>query len=220
MALAEASLEEPSLVSNLALDHQNPKTLPLSLQNLPTFIATHEEMETLQALRQQVQGQTGDVQQKVSSQFENIRNWAMNCVQNASGTLREYANRYPPLAAFLLTFGLLSAVPVTTFALFATISSAIVLTIALIGFSIVEGTMLAAAGGLLLIVLAGIGVFTTCSFGFLAFIYAGYRLGSNVINQLYQAGSSITSSISQSIPSVSSNIPRVPGASGMTPLSR
>ena len=170
-------------------------------------------METLQSLRQQVTGQTQEFQQKANTQLESFKNYIGNCLQNSAGTLREYVNKYPPLAAFVFSLLVLSAVPISIYIAFALVTSAIVLTIALIGFSIVEGTMLMAAGGILLAVLGGVGLFSLVTFGFISFIYLGYKGGSMLVNQIYQTTSGSTFS-------PGSQIPQVQAHSGMTPMSR
>lgn len=152
-------------------------------------------METLQSIRHQVSGQTQDIQRRASNHYEQLRSWIARGSQNSVSTLREYVNRYPPLAAFLFSLVVLSAIPVSIYLLFAVCSSIAVLVIALIGFSIVEGTMLMLGGGLLLAILGGIGLFTLVIFAFISSIYIGYRAASMMFDRVYQAGGSIGSNI-------------------------
>lgn len=149
-------------------------------------------METLQSIRQQVSDQTQDIQQRASNQVEHLRNWITRSLQNSVSILREYANRYPPFAAFLFSLLVLSAIPVSIYVLFAVCTSAAILAIALIGFSIVEGTMLVCGGGILLAVLGGVCLFTLITFGFISFFYTAYRLILMMFDRAYQVGSSIT----------------------------
>ena len=135
--------------------------------------------------------------QGVQSQVENIRNWIMNALKNTTDTLRQYVNQYPPLAAFIFTLLLLSAVPVSVFVVFGVSTTVFFLTIALIGFSAVEGTILITSGGILLAVLSGIALFTTCTFGFLALCYMGYRGTCSACNQLWQGASYIGSKVQE-----------------------
>lgn len=135
--------------------------------------------------------------QNVQSQVERARNWVQNSLKNVTETLRKYVTQYPPLAAFLFTLILLSAIPVSIFAVFGVSTAAFFLTIALIGFSAVEGTILVTSGGILLAVLSGIALFTTCTFGFLALCYMGYRGTCSACNQLWQGASYISSKVQE-----------------------
>ena len=162
-------------------------------------------METLQSLRQQVQsagqpntgGSTSaeDITRRAQEKASQYREWVQRCFQNCASNMRDLANRYPPLAAVLIILVALSAVPVGTFAIFSLVSAAIIGTIAFIGFSIVEGTILAVGGGILLMVLSGIGLFTLVSFAFLSFVYISYRVATNVGHHLWTAGSNISNTL-------------------------
>lgn len=174
---------------------QSSPSVPSSDQSLPlkkSFVEQHPQhsqhhlMETLQSLRQQVQNQAQDVQSRAQSTISQAQDWLNRNCQQCYSNMRELANRYPPVAAFLFTLIALSAIPVSIFAIFAVVSSAVVLTIALVGFSVVEGTMLAAGGGLLLLVLSGVGIFSVITFAFVSFVYVGYRAGYTIINQIWQ----------------------------------
>ena len=133
--------------------------------------------------------QTGQQFQQQAQQGANtMRNWLTQSINNTAESLRYYVNRYPPLAAFLFTLLVLSAVPVATFGLFTFVTSAIFLSIALIGFGIVEGLCLMAGGGVLLTVLGGITLVTTIAFGWVAMIYAVWRSGSFVANKMMEGG--------------------------------
>lgn len=135
--------------------------------------------------------------QSVTSQVERARTWAQNILKNGSVFVRQYVTQYPPVAAFLFTLLLLSAVPVSIFVVFGLSTAAFFLTIALIGFSAVEGTILITSGGILLAVLSGIALFTTCTFGFLALCYMGYRGTCSACNQLWQGTSYVTSKVQE-----------------------
>lgn len=140
--------------------------------------------------------------QGVQSQVEKVRNWAQNTLKNTTSTVRQYVTQYPPLAAFLFTLLLLSAVPVSIFVVFGLSTTVFFLTIALIGFSAVEGTILITTGGILLAVLSGIALFTTCTFGFLALCYMGYRGTCSACSQLWQGASYIGSKVQESTQSM------------------
>lgn len=135
--------------------------------------------------------------QGVSSQVERARNWIQSTLKNTTDTVRQYITQYPPLAAFLFTLLLLSAVPVSIFVVTGVSTTIFFLTIALIGFSAVEGTILITSGGILLAVLSGIALFTTCTFGFLALCYMGYRGTCSACSQLWQGASYIGSKVQE-----------------------
>lgn len=215
---------ESNPILTSSTNSKNSKKFPSTDSKLPYSFNTAEVninslMETLQSLRQQVAGQTQDIQQRASSQLDSFRQYISNCLQNSANTLREYVNRYPPLAAFIFSLLVLSAIPITVYLTFAIVTSAVVLTIALIGFSIVEGTMLMAGGGILLAVLGGVGLFSLVTFGFISFIYLGYKAGAMIINQVQQTtGYSTFGQYSSHIPQVPSQQSNIPA--GMTPMSR
>lgn len=135
--------------------------------------------------------------QNVQTQLEKARCWTQHALKNGMDTLRFYINQYPPLAAFLFTLLLLSAVPVSIFVVFGVVTSVFFLSIALIGFSAVEGTILLTTGGILFAVLGGIALFTTCAFGFLALCYMGYRGTCVACNQLWQGASYVGSKVQE-----------------------
>lgn len=194
MTVAEATTttnSQPAPQSKLAKKHSHiDASAQCSSSSTTPLNAT--VMETLQSLRQQVADQTQDIHQHASNQFEQLRTWLMQFVQKHASTAHEYINRYPPLAAFVFSLLVLSAVPVSIYLIFAVITSAVILTIALIGFSVVEGTMLLAGGGVLLALLGGICLFTLFAFGFISFVYFGYRIGSMAVNQLWQTTNAFT----------------------------
>lgn len=135
--------------------------------------------------------------QNIQSQIDRARYWLQNNLRGVTEQARYYINQYPPLAAFLFTLLVLSAVPVSIFVAFGVVTSVFFLSVALIGFSVVEGTILLTSGGVLLAVLGGIGLFTTCAFGFLALCYMGYRGTCMACNQLWQGASYVGSKVQE-----------------------
>lgn len=129
------------------------------------------------------------------NRFQNILNLLQQIGRNLVENLRIYVNQYPPLAAFLFTIMAFSAVPITIFLLFAGTSIAITLSTALIGFSLVEGTLLMLGGGLLAVFLGGVTLFTSIGFTWLLGIWIAYR----GIQFLYQRMSGTSSSIGESV---------------------
>lgn len=142
--------------------------------------------------------------------------WLQSSIENSADFLRRYVNQYPPLAAYLFTLMALSAIPVSMYAVFAFISSAVLVTIAVIGFTIIEGTILLASGGLLLTVLGTITFFTTLAFGFIGFVWLGYRAFSGVFGSVWQGASSITQKISEGMPGMTSMPGGLGGGGGTT----
>lgn len=140
--------------------------------------------------------------QGVQSVVDRARSWVQTTLKTYTDTIRQYVTQYPPLAAFLFTLLLLSAVPVSIFVVFGVSTTVFFLTIALIGFSAVEGTILITTGGILLAVLSGIALFTTCTFGFLALCYMGYRGTCSACSQLWQGASYIGSKVQESTQSM------------------
>lgn len=131
--------------------------------------------------------------------LERMREWLQNWIQNSADTLRVYVNQYPPLAAFLFTLLILSAVPVSVYVIFGLVTSTIFLTIALIGFSFVEGFVLLTSGGILMTVLGSIALFTTIGFAFISAIYIGYRGTSYLASNLWQASGQIGGQVRESM---------------------
>lgn len=131
--------------------------------------------------------------------FERMRSWLQYSIENSADFMRRYVNQYPPLAAYLFTLMAMSAIPVSMYTVFAFVSSAVLITIAVIGFSVIEGTILLASGGLLLTVVGTITFFTTLAFGFFGFVWLGYRAFSGVFGTMWQGASSLTSSVTQKL---------------------
>ncbi len=135
--------------------------------------------------------------QNLQSQIDRSRVWVQQNLRQATDTLRQYINQYPPLAAFLFTLLVLSAVPVSVFVVFGVTTAVFFLSVALIGFSVVEGTILITSGSVLLAVLAGIGLFTTCAFGFIGLCYMGYRGTCAACGQLWQGASYVGTKVQE-----------------------
>jgi len=136
-------------------------------------------------------------------------------------------NQYPPLAAFLFTLMVLSAIPLAIYGLFVLTTATVVLSVALVGFGVVEGTILLAGGGILLTILGGIGLFATIGFGVLSFVYIGYRGFTMIFGRFWEGAGSVTSrlqevaqqatqKVQETFPSTSANIQQPVGTlSGM-----
>lgn len=163
--------------------------------------------------------------QQVSGQMqgglERMREWLQNWIQNTADTLRVYVNQYPPLAAFLFTLLVLSALPVSAYVIFNLITSGIFLTIAFIGFAIVQGFILLSTGGVLLAILGTIALFTTMGFAMISAIYLSYRGGCYVAGNLWQAGGQIGSQMKEAAHRVGQSMqhPSMGGAGAQAPYS-
>lgn len=127
------------------------------------------------------------------------RDWMQYSIENSSDFLRRYVNKYPPVAAYLFTLMLFSAIPVSIYTIFGLVSSTVLLTIALVGFAAIEGTILLASGGLLLTVLGTITFFTTLAFGFFGFVWLGYRSFRTVFGRVWEGAGYVTSTVGQKL---------------------
>lgn len=156
---------------------------PDTLKLKPTATAK----TTVDNIMEQMGQYKQQAQQQAQGSVMNVRNWLVQSINSTSDTLRHYINRYPPLAAFLFTLIVLSAVPVACFTVFTFVTSAIFLTVALIGFGVVEGLCLMAGGGVLLAVLGGITLVTTIGFAWISLVYVAWR-GSSVLAQRLMEG--------------------------------
>lgn len=116
--------------------------------------------------------------------------------QNVGETLRAYINRYPPLAAFIFTIFTLSAIPVSVFFLFASITIAFNLSIALIGFAIIEGIVLMGGAGILMFILGTITAVTGIGFSWLLAIWLAYRASYLFFSKLGASASSLSDVVS------------------------
>jgi Promethin len=143
-------------------------------------------IEQFGQVRQQATHSAQQMSQVASNKVGQARSWIIEIV-SISDKLRDYVNRYPPLAAFLFTLMALSAAPLGIFALFGLITASIFLSIALIGFGIVEGFFLMTGGTILMAVLGGITLITTIGFIWGAAIYAAYKGGSDVLGRFSES---------------------------------
>ncbi|EPZ31927.1 hypothetical protein O9G_001937 [Rozella allomycis CSF55] len=99
-------------------------------------------------------------------------------------TMQLYVQRYPPLAAFLFVLLLISSLPITIYLVFSVTSAAIVLSIALIGFALVEGFLVVVSGGILLFILAIITGVTTFIFFWITLAWAALKGTSATIGKI------------------------------------
>lgn len=133
-------------------------------------------MESVQQAQEKAHQTIQEYQATAKENIEKARNWVSSCVQRGTEGIRVYVHRYPPLAAFLFILLVLSSIPITLFTIFVISTVVCTLSVALIGFGVVEGTILLAGTGVLLFVLAGIMVATVLGFiwGYGAYLaYAG-----------------------------------------------
>jgi len=144
-------------------------------------------------------GQQPSEQQQSYGMLSKARDWMQYSIENSSDLLRRYVNKYPPVAAYLFTLMLFSAIPVSIYTIFGLVSSTVLLTIALVGFAAIEGTILLASGGLLLTVLGTITFFTTLAFGFFGFVWLGYRSFRTVFGRVWEGAGYVTSTVGQKL---------------------
>lgn len=138
-------------------------------------------------------------QQGFGGIFSTAREWMQYSIENSSDFMRRYVNQYPALAAYLFTLMAFSAVPVSIYTIFGLVSSLVLLSIALVGFAAIEGTILLASGGLLLTVLGTITFFTTLAFGFIGFVWLGYKSFRAVFGRVWEGAGYVTSTVGQKI---------------------
>ena len=121
---------------------------------------------------------TAQLQQKQRTliyKTQQVVSYFQEKAQKLGEVIRIYVNRYPPLAAFIFTLLAFSALPISIFVLFAAVTVAATLSVALVGFAIVEGAMLFTGAGVLLAVLGGVTLVTGIVFSWLFGIYLSYR---------------------------------------------
>jgi len=136
-------------------------------------------------------------QEGLGSWLEKVRDCTQNCIQNTTETMRVYVNKYPPLAAFLFTLMILSVVPISVYVFFGLVTSAIFLTIALISFSVVEGFILLSTGGILLMALGTIGLFSSVAFVLISGVYLSWRGGSALFGQVWESAQNVGGPMAQ-----------------------
>lgn len=163
-----------------------------STNSAPSTYSPKYLKKVMEQFRSQAGQQVHQMSQQASTNVERARNWLIDSIQSAADTLRDYVNRYPPLAAFLFTLLVLSAVPIGVFVLFGLISSSIFLSIALVGFGMIEGFCLMAGGAVLMTTLGGIGLVTTIAFAWVAVIYAFYKGGSSMFGRISEGAGYIS----------------------------
>lgn len=142
------------------------------------------------------------------------RDWMQSSIQNSSEFMRRNVNQYPLLAGYLFTLMAMCAIPVSLYTIFGLVSSVVLLTIALLGFAAIEGTILLASGGLLLTVVGTITFFTTLGFGFLGFIWLGYKSFGMVFGRVWEGAEFVTSTMGQKI---QEQMPAMGGSGGQQP---
>jgi hypothetical protein len=185
------STEHPSLFKTL------PSLLPYSSAMESIFGSQSSQAQQQPSLGRTPTGYSqtsaGSSIQQVQYQVEKARTWLQNWLQNSTENLRYYANNYPVFAAFIFTLLLLSAVPVSVFVVNGILTALFFLSVAVIAFAAIEGTILVTTGGVLLAVLSCIALFTTSAFGFLAISYMGYKGVCCACQQLKEGASYIQS---------------------------
>lgn len=172
--------------------------------------------KVMEQFRTQAGQQVQQMSQQANTGVEKARNWLIDSIQNAADTLREYVNRYPPLAAFLFTLLVLSAVPIGIFVMFTLITSSIFLSIALVGFGVVEGVCLMTGGAVLMVTLGGIGLVTTIAFAWVAVIYAFYKGGSSMCGRLSEGAGYISQRTQETLQQMQQQPSNVSSSSPLT----
>jgi hypothetical protein len=203
--LARNQFSEPeALIANLK-SMPTATTTAVNYKNLPTPSSPNRDIITKKLIEQfgQVRQQASQSAQQMSLVASNkaiqARNWLFESLTIAANQIGEYANRYPPLAAFIFTLLIFSAIPLGIFVLFSIVTSVIFLSIALISFGIVEGICLATGGTVLLAVLGGITFVTAIGFAWIAAFYAFYKGGLGVFARFSESAGYLTQKTQETI---------------------
>lgn len=159
--------------------------------------AASQASEALSQVQEQAKSAIEEYQASSREYMERTRTWLSNLIQNASDTVRVYVNRYPPLAAFLFILLVLSSVPVSLFTIFIIATSICTISVALLGFSVVEGTMFVTGGGILLLVLAGVLLCTVFGFFWGYGIYLTYCASCKCVGTFKRGATAMTSKIGE-----------------------
>jgi hypothetical protein len=149
-------------------------------------------LEQFGQVKQQATSSAQQMSQAASLRVGQARGLIVESISNAADTLRDYVKRYPPLAAFLFAFMALSAIPVGIFTLFSVVTCLIFLSIALVGFGIVEGFFLVTGGTVLLAVLGVIAFITAVGFAWGAAAYATYKGGSSLLSRFSKSAGGLS----------------------------
>lgn len=163
-----------------------------SLQSQPSSMS-----EGISQVQEKAKHAIEEYQATSKDYMERTKNWLSQAIQNASDTVRIYVNRYPPLAAFLFILLVLSSVPVSLFTIFIIATSICTISVALLGFSVVEGTMFVTGGGILLLVLSGVLLCTLFGFFWGYGIYLTYCASCRCLGTFKRGASAVTSRIGE-----------------------
>jgi hypothetical protein len=158
---------------------------------------TSQVSETLSQVQEQAKHAIQEYQASSREYMERTRTWLSNLIQNASDTVRIYVNRYPPLAAFLFILLVLASIPVSIFTIFIVATSIGTLSVALLGFSVVEGTMFVTSGGILLLVLAGVLVCSIIGFFWGYGAYLTYCATCKCMGTFKRGATAVTSKLGE-----------------------
>ena len=140
--------------------------------------------------------------QETANRMQRVMRYLQDISNHFGSRLRVYVNQYPPLAAFLFTLLIFSAIPVSLYVIFAAITIAVTLSTALVGFAIVEGFMLVLGGAFLLVTLGGITVVTGIGFSWLLTIWLAYRSGTMLFERFRSSASSLSGAVSGQIQNI------------------
>jgi hypothetical protein len=145
---------------------------------------------------EQVQHSTKQASRSMTNRFRNVIDYVQGMAQNMGDTLRIYVNRYPPLAAFLFTLLIFSAIPISMFLIFAATTVAFTFSTATVGVIVVEGFLLSCGAGILGLVLFGIAAVTGVGFSWLFAFWLAYRSACMLLSKVSSGTSSLTDVVS------------------------
>ena len=160
-------------------------------------------METLaHAVQQKAQKTIEEYQSNTRDMLEKSRQWFSTSISNITDTVRLYISKYPPVAAFLFILIVLSSIPISIFTIFVISTAVCTLSVALVGFSIVEGTFLVTGGGILLFVLAGVSVCTVLGFLWGYGMYLTYCASCKAFSACRRGASAVSGKVSETAQSL------------------
>ncbi len=130
----------------------------------------------------------GDMLQSYSGYGERLRRmrrtagrWTRRLVDIA----RVYANRYPPLAAYMFVLAALCAGPTAVFAAYVAVCTAGIVAGALGAALVAEAASLAAGGAVLALVVSGIALATTGAFAGAMSVYGAWAVAFSAASRVY-----------------------------------
>lgn len=168
-----------------------------------SYMAPRKILEQLEKHRQHEQ-------KELQSQSASKRKLVIKALNDFNGIVRHGSKTFPPIALLVYSLVALSAVPVALFAIFALITSAILLCISFIGFGLVEGLCLMAGGSILVLALSGITLVTLVGFVLISMGYFAWLGSSVLIRKIIPNGISVEEQTNKALSLIQKQLQHVP----------